>query len=248
MRWLGLSLRHLQQHWRLHLRPSLTLTAVLLGIFLLPAPVVWWLADRAMERADPGPILWLTLGLMLLLVLAVCAIYPLLLGYTRQMLLLMRTGRWEPALLWSGLPDWGGAVGLSLAQGATTTLGSLLCYLPGLAAAAAHLFALPLMADHRMSARRALALSWTLVKPRPIQMVGLLVGLLALLQVVGSVPILGWLLLWPCWMLPVLYAYEELRGELGPELERHPRWEPPRPPPEPPPPAPRVRRSTWTGR
>lgn len=148
----------------------------------------------------------LTLGILAMVTLA---------GYTRSILLMIRTGR-EPQLgdIFSEMKLFLPLLGYSVAVVVIVAIGFALLFLPGLILACgiawASLYMLPLMVDKGYGVIEAVKESFRIVSSREdlmdhIVLLILLVGISA----VGSSVFIGWLFTQPFAMILLLSAYEE---------------------------------------
>jgi hypothetical protein len=162
------------------------------------------------------PLILMTLVMVVvsLLSLGILAMVTLA-GYTKSILLMIRTGR-EPKLgdVFSEMKLFLPLLGYSLAVFIITAIGFALLFIPGVilacAIAWASLYMLPLMVDKGMGVMEAVKESFRIVSSREdimdhIVLLILLVGISA----VGSSVFIGWLFTQPFAMILLLSAYEE---------------------------------------
>ncbi len=147
-----------------------------------------------------------TLGILSMVALA---------GYTRSVLLMIRTGREpQPKDVFSEMRLFLPLLGFSLAVAIVLAIGFALLVLPGfifgLAIAWACLYMLPLMVDKRYGVIEAVRTSFEIVRRKDdLKDHIVLVILLMAVSAVGSSVFIGWLFTQPFAMILLLSVYEE---------------------------------------
>ncbi|MEZ4240120.1 MAG: hypothetical protein R3F59_29010 [Myxococcota bacterium] len=108
--------------------------------------------------------------------------------------------------------DLGKVIGFNLLLFFGVMVGSLFCYLPGLAVAAALVFALPAIVVHRQSVGSAISLSVAHLQAHPGWHLGFFGLSMVLAMVLSYIPFIGYALVATIHPLFTLLAYREIFG------------------------------------
>jgi uncharacterized membrane protein len=109
--------------------------------------------------------------------------------------------------------DLGKVLGFTFVQGVLITGGMMLCYVPGLALAAALMFSGPAVYVHRVGIGEALSLSWRHFQANVGWHVGFFAIAFVMQMVLTYIPFVGMMLLATVMPLYVLLAYRHIYGD-----------------------------------
>ena len=164
----------------------------------------------ALFRKDPVTHALAALLVSVVGVLSLCILLgPLLVGYLR---LVQRASRGEQVSyneVFSGFSQFLPALLLGLLIGAGVTVGSVLCFFPGIAFAVFSCLAYPALAYSGLGPVEAIARSFELVRGNVINVVFTLLGLAAI-QSLGGAVLFGVIITAPLSMIALALTYERL--------------------------------------
>lgn len=219
--WLGDALTEFKTNWQEHLIPSLVVTGVsfvgsfvmmgVLGAFAAVLMIVGSMLGD--EFAAAGVILGYGIGLPLFFVGMIALFTPLMLGYNRVILRVMRGDSYEVSEMFA-LDGVVSAVVANVVAGVVVSATAMACYFPAIPVGALFLFTTPLIADRKVNGgldavKQSVALArknlWGLMG---YWLVAILIGM-----VVAYIPFIGAFLSMPLLTTFILTAYLKLSGE-----------------------------------
>jgi len=221
--WLGQAWQHLQDHWRDHLVPALALGGIIFAMVFVGILVVGGLTMIGVALDEEELTIALAMGGSLLFTLVFMVAYlPLVVGYIKGTLKLMRGGEFVVGDLFSGLRETPAALLVMAITMIGVWIGMLFFYIPGIIVAVVLWFTLPLVADG-VGPIDAVKKSIEMIKPYffPMLVYQFIFGFL--IGVVAYIPFVGMFLVMPIsfvmMAVPYLDLYREHFGEHPDEIE-----------------------------
>lgn len=231
--WLGLAFDEFKRNWKEHLIPSMVMFVIsmvlvfgLMTIGIIVAAVLIMLASLISEDvAAIVAVFCYALGLPLSIFGMVAVMTPLMVGYYRVVLRVMRGQPYEMSEMFA-LEGVGKAIVANVVGATATGLAAMACYLPALPVSVLFFFTLPLIADNKADSgmdavRKSIALArqdfWGLLA---YWFVALMIGM-----VVAYIPFVGAFISMPLFSIFILTPYlalSEGEGEQPAQLEGAP--------------------------
>jgi len=219
--WLGAAFTEFKANWQEHMIPSLIVFGVsFVGSFvmmgILGAFVAVLVIGGSMlgeDFAAAGAILGYGIGLPLFIVGMIAIFTPVMVGYNRVVLRVMRGQSYEISEMFA-LDGVVSAVVANVVAGVVVSAAAMACYFPAIPVGALFLFTTPLIADRKVSGgldavKQSVALArknfWGLMG---YWLVAVLIGM-----AVAYIPIIGAFLSMPLLTTFILTAYLKLSGE-----------------------------------
>lgn len=211
--WLNLAWKHLQEHWRDHLLPAVAMFGIVfgmtfIGIFVVSAGII---IGAMADSEELTLVLVFGLGFLFSIVFMIAYI-PLVVGYMKGTLKLMRGGELVVGDLFSGLRETPAALITMTITMTCSMFAALFFYFPALIVSTFLWFALPLVADG-VGPIDALKKSVEMVKP---QFWGLLVYQFIfgfIMAMLAYIPLVGPLLMFPIMFVMMMVPYVDLLKE-----------------------------------
>ena len=231
--WLGLAFDEFKRNWKEHLIPSMVMFGItlvlvfgLMAIGVVAAAVLILLGSAISEDvAAVVAIACYALGLPLSIVLMVAVMTPLMVGYYRIVLRVMRGEPYELSEMFA-LDGLGKAVVGNLVGAFATGVAAMFCYLPALPVSVLFFFTLPLIADNKAdSGMDAVRKSIALARQDFMGLLVYWVVALMIGMVVAYIPFVGAFVSMPLFSIFILTPYLALtrgEGEQPAQLEEAP--------------------------
>lgn len=216
--WLGAAFTEFKTNWQEHLIPSLIVFGItfvgtflmmgLLGAFVVVLMLLGSLLGE--DVAAIGAILGYGIGLPLFFVGLIAVFTPLMVGYNRVVLRVMRGDTYEIGEMFA-LDGLGSALVANVVAGVVVSAAAMACYFPALPVGCLFMFTTPLIADRKVSGgidaiKQSVALArknlWGLMG---YWLVAILIGM-----AVAYIPVIGAFLSMPLITTFILTAYLKL--------------------------------------
>lgn len=219
--WLGASFTHMKENWQGHVVPSLIVFGVsfvgsmvmmaVLGAFVVVLSLVGGAISE--DLGALGAMVGLGVGTPLLLVGLIAVMTPLLIGYNRICLRLMRNEPYEVSEIFA-TDGVMAAVVANLIAGVATSIAALFCYFPALIVGVLFMFSTPLIADRKAtSGIDAIRQSVALARKDLLGLMLYWFAAIFIAMVVAYIPLVGAMLTMPLITTFILTAYVGLSDE-----------------------------------
>jgi len=212
--WLTGALDHLKVHWKSHLLPGIGFFLVLMGyiVVMFAMMIAGFIVGEEMGEEDLAFVL-IMVGVYGSSFLLTILLIPFQLGYMRATIRAARTGEFDARDLLSGLRLTHKGIALMFLMMFFGMFGVLACYVGALFIGALMMFAMPVMADRSVGPIRALQESFQMAKPRYWAIVVHLLAVMALLSVVGYIPLIGMAAVMPLYVVMTIIPYVDVTRE-----------------------------------
>jgi hypothetical protein len=219
--WLGASFTHMKENWQGHMVPSLIVFGVsffgsivlmtLLGVFVTVLAV--GLGAISEDLGGLGAMLGLGIGTPVLLIGLIAVMTPLLIGYNRICLRMMRNEPYEISEIFA-TDGVMAAVVANLIAGVATSIAAMFCYFPALIVGVLFMFSTPLIADRKAtSGMDAIRQSVALARQDLMGLMLYWFAAIFIAMAVAYIPLVGAMLTMPLITTFILTAYISLSDE-----------------------------------